>query len=60
LTNEFEWTLEKEQSNTIKYMAGVDISFVKGNNDACAALVVLEYPSLNVRFNLNRIALSIR
>mmetsp|Transcript_7561 Transcript_7561/g.23290 ORF Transcript_7561/g.23290 Transcript_7561/m.23290 type:complete len:267 (+) Transcript_7561:85-885(+) len=33
----------------LKYIGGVDISFIKGNNvDACAALVVLEYPSLEV------------
>jgi len=32
-----------------KYVGGVDISFIKGNNiDACASLVVLEYPSMKV------------
>ena len=36
---------------TLKYIGGVDISFVKNNSvDACAALVVLEYPSLEVVF----------
>ena len=31
------------------YIAGVDISFVKGDDvNACAALVVLEYPKLKV------------
>lgn len=31
----------------LKYIAGVDISFIIGNEeDACAALVILEYPSL--------------
>jgi deoxyinosine 3'endonuclease (endonuclease V) len=38
--------------NTLKglrLVAGVDISFVKNNNvDACASLVVLEYPSLRI------------
>jgi deoxyinosine 3'endonuclease (endonuclease V) len=33
----------------LKYVGGVDISFVKGDNvNACAALVVLSYPELEV------------
>ncbi|EGG21116.1 putative endonuclease V [Cavenderia fasciculata] len=33
----------------IKYVAGSDISFAKGNKiDACASIVVMEYPSLKV------------
>ena len=37
----------------LEYVGGVDISFVKGDNvNACAALVVLKLPSLEVR-NLN-------
>ncbi|KAF2069254.1 hypothetical protein CYY_009424 [Polysphondylium violaceum] len=33
----------------IKYIGGLDISFAKNNKiDACASIVVLEYPSLNV------------
>ncbi|EGC38474.1 hypothetical protein DICPUDRAFT_75974 [Dictyostelium purpureum] len=33
----------------LKYIGGVDISFVKDNQeDACAALIVLEYPSLKI------------
>ena len=32
------------------YVAGVDISFIKGNNvDACAALMVISLPDLQVR-----------
>ena len=32
-----------------RYIGGVDLSFIKGNNvDACACLVVLEFPSLKV------------
>jgi deoxyinosine 3'endonuclease (endonuclease V) len=49
LTDDNDWTLEHEQSNTIRYVGGVDISFVKNNEtDACAALVVLSYPNLEV------------
>jgi hypothetical protein len=54
LVNDFAWTLDVDQENSLKYIAGVDISFVKGTDDACAALVVLEYPSLSVR-RLSRI-----
>ena len=35
---------------TLEYVGGVDISFVKGDNvNACAALVILKLPSLEVR-----------
>ncbi|GAM21555.1 hypothetical protein SAMD00019534_047300, partial [Acytostelium subglobosum LB1] len=35
--------------NSYKYIGGVDISFAKNNKiDACASLVVIEYPSLKV------------
>ncbi|ETV91483.1 hypothetical protein, variant 1 [Aphanomyces invadans] len=33
---------------TIKYIAGVDISFFPGTDDACAALVILSFPDLKV------------
>ena len=34
----------------LEYVGGVDISFVKGDNvNACAALVILKLPSLEVR-----------
>lgn len=43
-----DWSLDPGE-NQIKLIGGVDISFIKGNEtDACAALVVLEYPSLKV------------
>ncbi|EDQ90068.1 uncharacterized protein MONBRDRAFT_16520 [Monosiga brevicollis MX1] len=39
-----EWTLE-----SLKRVGGVDISFIKGDNiNACATLVVLSYPDLQV------------
>eukprot|EP00050_Salpingoeca_kvevrii_P022684 m.130609 g.130609 ORF g.130609 m.130609 type:complete len:204 (-) comp9790_c0_seq2:403-1014(-) len=42
--DDHEWTLD-----TLRYVGGVDISFIKGNDvDACAGLVVLELPSMNV------------
>ena len=41
-----------DDSNSIdpdKYIGGVDISFVKGDNvNACAALVILRYPDMKV------------
>ncbi|KAF2072127.1 hypothetical protein CYY_006546 [Polysphondylium violaceum] len=47
--------IEKDQlsfnlkDNTLKYIGGVDISFVKDNQeDACACLVVLEYPTMKI------------
>lgn len=33
---------------TLRYVGGVDISFVAGDSKACTCLIVLEYPSLNV------------
>ena len=36
-------------SRPLRHIGGVDISFIKGDNvNACATLVVLEYPSLEV------------
>jgi len=41
--------LDSDELDNLKYIAGVDISFIKDNNiDACACIVVLEYPSLDV------------
>ena len=38
--------------NTLRYVGGVDISFVEGSEtEACAALVVLELPSLKVVYS---------
>jgi deoxyinosine 3'endonuclease (endonuclease V) len=51
LTNDVDWTLEIGKPNTLKYIGGVDISFVKDNHiDACAALVVLSYPDYEVLY----------
>eukprot|EP01133_Synstelium_polycarpum_P009126 gene9126-10702_t len=49
----FVWTNERipiaSQKQAEIYVGGVDISFVKDNvEDACASLIVLEYPSLKV------------
>lgn len=51
---DFHWSESEEKGDNqsegrppLKYIGGVDISFVDGNpEDACASLVVLEYPSL--------------
>lgn len=48
LKNDVSWTLETGKANTLKYVAGVDISFVKDSQDACAALVVCQYPRYEV------------
>ena len=50
LTNDFAWSLDAGTSlPQLKYIAGVDISFIKGNEvDACACLVVLSWPELEV------------
>ncbi len=37
------------QLDKIKYVAGVDLSFYKGNNiDACAGIIVMSYPSFEI------------
>ena len=49
IKNDVNWTLEQGKPNTIKYIGGVDISFVKDSSeDACAALVICSYPDYNV------------
>ncbi len=57
----FDWTLETDKPNTLKYVAGMDISFIKDNAvDACAMLVVLEYPSLKCIYkNSNMVKLTV-
>ncbi|CAF4994969.1 unnamed protein product, partial [Rotaria sp. Silwood1] len=32
----------------IKYVAGLDISFVKGNDKAVASMVIFDYQTLNI------------
>jgi deoxyinosine 3'endonuclease (endonuclease V) len=51
LEDQFDWKVdEQDESNTtLRKVAGMDISFVEGNERlACAALVILEFPSLKV------------
>jgi len=46
-TDDFPWAVSGEKQ--LRLIGGMDISFVKDNNvDACAALVVIAYPSLMV------------
>lgn len=41
--------LANSTARHVKYLAGVDISFLKGSNEhACASMVVLLYPSMQV------------
>ncbi|EFA85543.1 endonuclease V [Heterostelium album PN500] len=41
------------KSNKLRYVGGVDISFVKDNmEDACASIVILKYPSLKVVYEI--------
>jgi deoxyinosine 3'endonuclease (endonuclease V) len=50
--NGFDWSLDLDDDtcpNKLSFIGGVDISFIKGNEvDACAALVILKWPSLEV------------
>eukprot|EP01083_Nonionella_stella_P282789 962336_1 len=50
LTDDFNWSLSgKHSAEKLSRIGGVDISFSKDNGtDACAGLVVLSYPDLNV------------
>ncbi len=43
------WRVGLDPFANLQYVGGVDISFVKGKDDACAMLVVLSYPDLKVR-----------
>ncbi|GAM23868.1 hypothetical protein SAMD00019534_070430 [Acytostelium subglobosum LB1] len=44
-----ETTTTTQQQRPLRYVAGVDISFVKDNvEDACASIVILELPGLKV------------
>jgi deoxyinosine 3'endonuclease (endonuclease V) len=45
----FDKDSNSEEKILLNYVGGVDISFVKGDDKhACAALVVLSYPELEV------------
>ncbi len=46
--NSFFWSLDADTS-TLLHVGGVDISFIKGDDEnACACLVVLSFPALEV------------
>jgi deoxyinosine 3'endonuclease (endonuclease V) len=42
------WRLGQDLFAGLNYIGGVDISFVKGTNKACAMMVILNYPDLKV------------
>ena len=47
-------SFDTESLGSLKYVGGADISFVKDDPiNACAALVVLSFPSLEVCRNIN-------
>lgn len=49
IKNQVDWTLEAGKENTLRYVAGLDISFLKtSNTDACAALIICSYPDYEV------------
>eukprot|EP01103_Thecamoeba_quadrilineata_P019070 TRINITY_DN7580_c0_g1_i1.p1 TRINITY_DN7580_c0_g1~~TRINITY_DN7580_c0_g1_i1.p1 ORF type:complete len:385 (-),score=49.16 TRINITY_DN7580_c0_g1_i1:60-1214(-) len=49
LTDSFSWTLTPNKTNTLRYIGGLDISFVRDSKiDACACIVICEYPDMNV------------
>lgn len=54
-TATFKDNSDLESVQGLKYIGGVDLSFIVGNKeDAIASLVVLSYPELQVRQNLCR------
>jgi len=53
MNDDFDWSLPSEEKNEekkkMRYIGGVDISFVKENSeDACSSLVVLSFPDFEV------------
>jgi len=45
----FDWSLDGSNGTPLKYIGGVDISFVKeSETDACACLVVLSWPDCQI------------
>ncbi len=71
LKDDFEWNLSpgfrktninyQDSPQCLKYVGGVDISFIKDNlEDACASFIVLEFPSMNIvykRFEMVKLKL---
>ena len=53
MEDDFRWELDaQEEDKQLKYIGGVDISFVKDNDvDACACLIVLSYPDFKVQYS---------
>jgi len=50
LEDRFDWTVE-ESAKQLQRVAGMDISFVKDNNqDACASLIVMQFPSMEILY----------
>ena len=42
------WRVGRDLFANLHHVGGVDISFVKGSDEACAMLVVLSFPELKV------------
>lgn len=55
LNNEFEWSLDPKDSNYLKYVGGVDVSYGIDSDDAVVSLVVVKIPELTTVFELHRI-----
>lgn len=48
-SDDFNWTINPDQNNTIKLIGAVDISYSKTNQkNAVAALLVLSFPDMKV------------
>jgi len=55
IENDFSWNLDPSSANCLKYIGGVDISFAKKSKiDACASIIICEYPSCKVVFETYR------
>lgn len=53
LTDSFDFAWPGSESKSrqpLKYIAGVDVSFIQGTDHAVTSLVVLEYPSLKLEY----------
>ena len=53
------WRAGPNLFSRLHHIGGVDISFVKGTNKACAMLVILTFPDLKVRRNVSIIIIII-
>ena len=51
-TDDFDWTIRAGQTNTIKLIAAVDISYSKQNDqNAVACLLVFSYPEFKLLYS---------